>query len=60
MEEGRNDFELLTDKPRVKRSLGRPRCTMDLKEMSVNTRNWVESTQDRDYWRALVNPPLKL
>ena len=26
---------------------------MDLKEMGVNTRTWVDSTQDRDYWRAL-------
>ena len=22
---------------------------------SVNTRNWIDSTQDRDYWEALVN-----
>ena len=28
---------------------------MDLKEIGINTRNWVESAQDRDYWRALVN-----
>ena len=28
---------------------------MDLKEIGINTRNWVDSTQDRDYWRALVN-----
>ena len=27
----------------------------DLKEISINTRNWVDSAQDRDYWRALVN-----
>ena len=23
--------------------------------MGINTRNWVDSIQDRDYWRALVN-----
>jgi hypothetical protein len=28
---------------------------MDLKEIGINTSNWVDSTQDRDYWRALVN-----
>ena len=31
---------------------------MDLKEMGINTRNWVDSSQDRDYWRALVNAAL--
>jgi hypothetical protein len=33
---------------------------MDLKEITINTRNWVDSTQDRDYWRALVNATLNL
>ena len=28
--------------------------------MSINTRNWVDSAQDRDYWRALVNTTLNL
>ena len=28
---------------------------MDLKEIGVNTRIWVDLTQDRDYWRVLVN-----
>ena len=28
---------------------------MDLKEIGINTRNWVDSTQNRDYLRALVN-----
>ena len=27
---------------------------MDLKEFVINTRNWVDSTQNWDYWRALV------
>ena len=34
---------------------------MDLKEIGMNTRNWVESAQDRNYWRdyvnAVLNPP---
>ena len=33
---------------------------MDLKEMGVNMRNSVYSTQDRNYWRALVNAALIL
>jgi hypothetical protein len=31
-----------------------------LKEVSINTRNWVDSAQDKDYWRALVNAALNL
>jgi hypothetical protein len=33
---------------------------MDLKEISINTKNWVDSAQDSDYSRALVNAPLNL
>ena len=33
---------------------------MDLKEISINTKNWVDSAQDRNYWRALVNAALNL
>jgi hypothetical protein len=33
---------------------------MDLKEIGINTRNWVGSAQDRDYWGALVNVALNL
>ena len=32
----------------------------DLKEIDINTRNWVHSVQDTDYWRSFVNAPLKL
>ena len=59
MEESRNAFKILTGKPR-----GRPRrrwednIRMDLKEMVINMRNWVDSVQDRDYWKALVNTAL--
>jgi hypothetical protein len=60
MEEGRSAFKILTRKPTEKRPLGRPRrrwednIRIDLKEICINTRNWVDSAQDRDYWRALV------
>ena len=31
---------------------------MDLEEIGINAGNWVDSTQDRNYWRALVNAAL--
>ena len=61
-----NAFKMLTEKPTGKRPLGRPRrrwednIIMDLKEIGINTRNWVDSAQDRDYLRAHVNAELKL
>ena len=66
MEEGRIVFKMLTGKPTGKRPFGRPRrkcevnIRMDLKEIGINTRNWVDSAQDRDYWKALVNAALNL
>jgi hypothetical protein len=33
---------------------------IDLKEIVVNSKNWIDSVQDRDYWRALVNKTLNL
>ena len=33
---------------------------MDLKEIGIDTRNWIDSAQDRDYWGALVNAALNL
>ena len=33
---------------------------MDLKEIDINTGNWVDSAEDRDYCRALVNAVLNL
>ena len=33
---------------------------MDLKEISINTRNWINFAQRSDYWRALVNAALNL
>jgi len=48
-----------------KRPLGRPRrrwedIRMGLKAIGVTMRNWVDSAQDRDYWRTLVNASLNL
>ena len=64
MKKDRSAFKILTGTPTGKRSLGRPRCRwevnykMDFKEIGLNMRNWVDSAQDRDYWRALVNVAL--
>ena len=47
-----------------KRLSGRPRwrlednIRMDIREIGINTRNWVDLAQDVDYWRALVNATL--
>ena len=66
MEEGRTAFKILTATPVGKRPLGRPRrrwednIRTDPKEIGINTRNLVDSAQDRDYRRALVNAILKL
>jgi len=65
-QKGRSNFRILTDKPTEKIPLERPRhrwknnIRMDLKEIGVNTRNWMDSAQDRDYWRALVYMALNL
>ena len=66
MVEGVSAFLILTAKCTGKRPLGRPRhrwvdnIRMDLREIAINTRNWIYSAQDRDYWRALVNMALDL
>ena len=31
---------------------------MDLDEIGINAGNWVDSAQDMDYWRAIVNAAL--
>ena len=66
MEESRSAFKMLASKRTGKRSLGKARriwgdsIRMHLLEMGINTRNWVDSAQNRDYWRALVNATLNL
>ena len=61
MEESRRAFKILTGKPTGKRPLGKPRrrwednIRMNIEEIEINAGHWVDSAQDRDYWRALVN-----
>ena len=53
MEEGRSTFKIVAGTSVEKRPLGRLRrrwkdnIRMDLKEIGINTRNWVDSAQDR-------------
>ena len=62
MEEGRGALTIL----RGKTPLWKPRrrwednIRMDLKEKGINTKNWVDLAQDRNYWRALANAALNL
>ena len=66
MEEGRCAFKILTGTPSGKRPLRRPRrrwegtIRMDIKEIGINTRKWVDLAQVKDYWRALVDVALNL
>ena len=66
MEEVRSAFKILTGTYSGKRLLGRLRrrwedtIRMDLKEIGIKMRNWVDSAQERNYWKALVNAALTL
>ena len=61
MEEDKSYFKILAGKPTGKRLLGRFRrkwednIKMDLEEIGINAGNWVDSAQDKNYWRVLVN-----
>ena len=66
MKEGRSAFKIVTGNPIGKRALGGPRrrwednIKMGIEEIGINAVNWVNSAQDRDYWRTLVNVALNL
>ena len=55
MEEDRSPFKVLTGKSTGKRLLGKSSHRSEnnikiyLKEIGINTRNWVDSAQDKDY-----------
>ena len=54
MEEGRSAFKILTGTPTGKRLLGTPRRRLEgnkkwILKIGINTRNWVDMAQDRDY-----------
>ena len=57
---------VLVGKPEEKRPLGRPRrrwednIKMNLQEVGGSCGDWMELSQDRDRWRALVNTVMNL
>ena len=61
MEEGRSALNIIKSKHTGKIPFGKQRLMwednirMDLKEIGENTRNLVDSAEDRDYWRVLEN-----
>jgi hypothetical protein len=61
MGEKRNAYGILVGMPEGKRPLGRPRrrwvdsIKIDLRERGWDGMNWIDLTQNRDQWRALVN-----
>ena len=64
MEDGRSAFKILIGRPIGKSPLGRPRrrwkdnIRVDLEEIGrpIIAGHWVDSAQDRNYWRALEPP----
>ena len=64
MGEGRGVHRVLVGKPEGKSPLGRPRrrwednINMNLQEVG-GCGDWMDLTQDRDIWRALVNTVMK-
>ena len=61
MEEVRRAFKISTITPTGRLRLRwENNIRKNLKEMGINTRNWVDSAQNRDYWRTLENATLNL
>ena len=66
MEGGMSAFKILIGKTTGKTPLGRPtrrredNIEIDLKEIVINTRNLVDSVQDRGYYKTLVSAALNL
>jgi hypothetical protein len=59
-------YRVLVGKPEGRRTLGRPRrmwednIRMDLREVGCECVDWMELTQDRDRWRALVRAVMNI
>jgi hypothetical protein len=59
-------YRVLVRKPEGKRPLGRPRhrwkdnIKLDLQDVGCEGMGWIDVTQDRERWRALVNAAMNL
>jgi hypothetical protein len=66
MGEDRKVYRVLVVKPEGKRPLGRPRrrweygIRMDLRETGWGSVEWIQLSQDRDRWPAVVNTVMNL
>jgi hypothetical protein len=60
--ETRNVYRILVGNPEGKRPLGRPRRRLvdNIQEIEWDGMDWIDLTQDRDQWRALVNTMVNL
>ena len=58
------NLKIATDKPIENKVIGKPRCRWEdnirIELKSINVRNLTDLSQNRDYWRALVNAALNL
>jgi hypothetical protein len=64
--EGRGSYRILVGRAEGSRPFGRPRrrwednTKMDLQEVGWEGVDWIDMSQDRDRWRALVNAVMNL
>jgi hypothetical protein len=66
MGETRSAYRILVGKPEGKRPLGRPRrrwvnnMKMALREIGWDGTDWIDLTQNKDRWKAVVNTVMNL
>jgi hypothetical protein len=56
----RNAYRILVGKPEKPRCRWVDNIKMDLREIGCGSMDWIDLTQDRDQWRALVNMVMNL